>query len=76
MSAASRLEFRPEGAGVCNGRETGVSMLYQRGQVFKSRKYRVWPVAGDDRFVELDPDEFQQRFKTVEFYLMRKRPNG
>ncbi len=72
MSAASRLDFIPEGAGVGQGRETGMAVLYQRGRVFKSRKYRVWPVAGDRRFVEFDPSEFQRKFKTVEFYLFKR----
>ena len=66
-SAASRLEFREERVGVAVSRAIpGMAVLFKRGTVFKSRKYRVWPVPGDDAFLELDPSEFMAKYRTLQ----------
>lgn len=61
----SRLEFREERIGIARSRAMGGVVLFKRGIVFKSRKYRIWAVPGDDRFLELDPSEFMAKYITV-----------
>lgn len=69
LDPTRRLEFREERIGVATSKAIpGAAVLFKRGTVFKSRKYRVWPVAGDDRFIELDPSEFMSRYETVTSY--------
>ena len=62
-----RLKFREERVGVAVSRAMpGMAVLFKRGTVFKSRKYRVWPVPGDDAFLELDPSEFMDKYRTIQ----------
>jgi len=42
--------------------------MFHRVKVKLSRKYRVWPVPGDDRYIELDPSEYLDRYITVQQY--------
>jgi hypothetical protein len=43
----------------------GMAVLFKRGRVKLSTKYRVWPVPGDDRFIELDPSEWREKYVIV-----------
>jgi hypothetical protein len=61
-----------ERIGVCRSKSLRYAALFKRLRVKLSRKYRVWPVAGDDRFIELDPYEFTTKFEIVEAY----KPEG
>lgn len=58
-----------ERVGVCLARASGGAALFHRVKVKLSRKYRVWPVAGDDRSLLLDPTEFTDRYRTVAEYV-------
>lgn len=42
--------------------------MFQRLRVKLSRKYRVYPVPGDDRFIDLDPSQFMDRYATVQSF--------
>jgi hypothetical protein len=73
-TAATRLDFIPEGVGVCASKACGYPAFYQRGRVFKSRQYRVWipGVNTPDDPWKLDPSEFMAKFKVLEFCLERQ----
>jgi len=61
-----------ERVGVCRPKGSGATTLFHRVKVKLSRKYRVWPVPGDDRYVELDPSEYMDRYITV----TQQQPSG
>lgn len=57
-----------ERVGICQSKATGAASLFHRLRVKLSRKYRVWPVAGDLRSMDLDPSQFTDRYRTVAEY--------
>lgn len=58
-------DFIEHKVGIAKSRITGAVVLFKRGRVKLSTKYRVWPVAGDDTFLELDPSEWRERYSVV-----------
>lgn len=60
-----RIEFVEQKVGIASSRRTGAIVLFKRGRVKLSTKYRVWPVAGDDTFIELDPSEWRECYSVV-----------
>jgi hypothetical protein len=52
-----------ERIGVCQSKQMGAPALFHRVKIKLSRKYRVWPVAGDDRSELLDPSEFTDKYE-------------
>jgi len=52
--------------GIAQSRRNGWFGLFHRVRVKLSRRYRVWPVAGRDDYIEYDPCEFSERFAIVE----------
>lgn len=60
-----RIEFIEHKVGIAKSRRTGAIVLFKRGKLKLSTKYRVWPVAGDDTFLELDPSEWRERYCVV-----------
>jgi hypothetical protein len=59
------MEFIEHKVGMASSKRTGAIVLFKRGKVKLSTKYRVWPVAGDDTFIELDPSEWRERYLVV-----------
>jgi hypothetical protein len=59
------MEFVERKVGIASSKRTGAIVLFKRGKVKLSTKYRVWPVAGDDTFLELDPSEWRDRYSVV-----------
>lgn len=59
------MEFIEHKVGIASSKRTGAVVLFKRGRVKLSTKYRVWPVAGDDTFLELDPSEWRERYSVV-----------
>lgn len=57
-----------ERIGVGRHRDAGFAVLFHRGRVKLSTKYRVWPVEGDDRFLELDPTAWTEQYEVVQEY--------
>lgn len=57
-----------ERIGLCQSKLSGAPALFHRLKVKLSRRYLVWPVAGDDRRLDLDPSEYTDRYKTVQSY--------
>lgn len=55
-----------ERIGVCKAKASGAAALFHRVRVKLSRKYRVWPVPGDDRSLLLDPMEYLDRYTTID----------
>ncbi len=62
------LDFILEKVGVCENKAIGFRTLFHRGKVKLSRRIRVWPVPGDDRFMEMDPADFSDKYKIIEYY--------
>lgn len=62
---SNTLDFIEHKVGIAKSRRTGAIVLFKRGKVKLSTKYRVWPVAGDDTFIELDPSEWRERYSVV-----------
>lgn len=54
-----------ERVGVAVNRSLRFAVLFQRLKVKLSTKYRVWPVPGDDHYLELDPSEWRDRYRVV-----------
>lgn len=61
-----------ERIGVCKFKGIEAAALFHRVKVKLSRKYRVWPVLGNDRSILIDPSEFTDRFQIVQQY----KPEG
>ena len=59
------MEFISQKIGIASSKRTGAVVLFKRGRVKLSTKYRVWPVPGDDTFLELDPSEWRERYSVV-----------
>lgn len=59
------MDFIEHKIGIASSKRTGAVVLFKRGRVKLSTKYRVWPVAGDDTFIELDPSEWRERYSVV-----------
>lgn len=55
-----------ERIGVCEHKQHKQRTLFHRVKVKLSRKFRVWPVPGDDRSLLMDPTEFVERFRVVQ----------
>ncbi len=64
----SRNDFVVQRIGVAISRLTRQSVLFHRGKVLLSRKYRVWVLPGNERFATLDPHQFRERFIVVQEY--------
>lgn len=59
------LAFEVERVGVAKNKSLGFAVMFQRGRVKLSTKFRVWPVPGDTRFMELDPSEWRDKYQVV-----------
>lgn len=59
------MEMAVDRVGVARNKSLGFAVLFHRGRVKLSTKYRVWPVAGDDRFIEMDPSEWREKYTAV-----------
>lgn len=57
-----------ERIGVCRAKGTKSAAMFHRLKKRLSRKYRVWPVPGDDRSLLLDPSEFVDRYVVIQWY--------
>lgn len=57
-----------ERIGLAKSRATEGPALFHRVKIKLSRKFRVWPVAGDDRSLLLDPMEFVERYEVVQVH--------
>lgn len=62
----NRLAAKVEKIGVAKSKGMGLVVVFHRVRIHMSRKYRVWWVAGDSRFVDIDPVDFSSRFIVVE----------
>ena len=62
------LQSRLERAGIATSRMSGHPVMFHRLTVKLSRKFRVWLVPGDVRFIELDPVEFSARYRVSQEY--------
>lgn len=67
-SDINRLLMTVERIGVGKNKNLGFAVLYHRGRVKLSTKYRVWLVMGDDRFLELDPSEWREKYQVIQEY--------
>lgn len=67
------LAFEEDRVGVAKNKSLGFAVLFKRGRVKLSTKYRVWPVPGDDRFMELDPSEWRDKFTVIAEHKNRNR---
>lgn len=56
-----------ERIGVCKSIRCCYGTLFHRVKVKLSRKYRVWPIPGDDRSILLDPSEFVDRYDVLKW---------
>lgn len=52
--------------GVAANRTFGYTAIFHRVLVKLSTKYRVWPVVGDKRYLELDPSEWREKYRVIE----------
>lgn len=57
-----------ERIGVCRSKALDLPALFHRVKIKLSRKYRVWPVPGDNRFLLLDPSEYMDKYETVKCF--------
>jgi hypothetical protein len=57
-----------ERIGICDSKAGSGPTLFHRLKIKLSRKYRVWPVPGDDRYTDLDPSEFVDRYREVQSF--------
>lgn len=62
------MSMTVERVGVCKSKALGYAALFHRGTVKRSTKFRVWPVAGDDHFLELDPSQWRDKYEVVQEY--------
>ena len=65
-------EMNPERIGVARNKNLNAPALFHRGTVKLSTKFRVWLVPGDDRFIELDPSEFREKYEVLQQF----KPEG
>jgi hypothetical protein len=69
---ASRVAVLPEivqRVGVANNKALGFPVMFQRLLVKNSTKFRVWPVAGDNHYLELDPSEWRAKYTVLEEHI-------
>ena len=62
------MSFLPETIeriGVAKNKALGFAAMFQRLKVKNSTKFRVWPVPGDEHYLELDPSEWREKYKVV-----------
>ena len=54
--------------GLCKSKKvvTGTLVMFQEVKIKLSRKYRLYGVPGDDRYLQFDPVEFDNTFKIME----------
>lgn len=57
-----------ERIGVGKSKLNGAPVLFHRVRIKLSRKYLVWPVAGDDRHLTLDPSQWMDGYEIVQQY--------
>jgi len=58
--------FVVERCGIAQSRALKYTAVFKRGKLKLSTKFRVWPFAGDDAYIELDPSEWRAKFRVVE----------
>lgn len=56
-----------ERIGVCKSKNMGYPTLFHRVKIKLSRKYRVWPVPGNDTSLLLDPHEYMDKYETLKW---------
>ena len=59
------LIFVEDRCGVATNKALGFAVMFKRGRVKLSTKFRVWPVPGDNTFLELDPSEWRAKYTVV-----------
>lgn len=59
------LTFVEDRCGVAKNKALGFAVMFKRGRVKLSTKFRVWPVPGDNTFLELDPSEWRAKYTVV-----------
>jgi hypothetical protein len=59
------MAFEEDRCGVAQNKSLGFAVLFKRGRVKLSTKFRVWPIPGDDSFVEFDPSEWRAKYTVV-----------
>lgn len=64
----NRMDEKIEKVGVCKSKNCGYSAIFQRVKIHLSRFYRVYPFLGEDKSMLLDPSQYMDKFKTVEYY--------
>lgn len=57
-----------EKIGVAKPKTIPVAVLFHRVRVKNSTKFRVWPVLGDYRFIEMDPTVWREKYAVVVEY--------
>lgn len=57
-----------EKVGVAQNKNLGFTVMFHRVRVKLSTKFRVWPVPGDDRFLELDPSQWREKYTVIQEY--------
>lgn len=55
-----------ERVGVAKNKALKFTVLFQRLKVKTATKFRWWPVAGDDAYVEFDPSQWRDKFTVIE----------
>ena len=51
--------------GIARNRALGFVCLFQRLAIKRSIRFRVWPVAGRDEYIEMSPTEFRSMYKVI-----------
>lgn len=59
------VPFSVERVGVAKNKALGFLAVFQRCRVKLSTKFRVWPVAGSDRYIELDPSQWRDKYSVI-----------
>lgn len=62
------MEEKIERIGVCKNKNLNFTALFHRVKIKLSRKYRVWPVMGNDKSILLDPSEFMYKYSTIKSF--------
>lgn len=55
--------------GICRNRNLKFTCMFQRVLVKLSTKFRIFPVAGDCRYLEIDPSQFRDKYTVVQEYV-------
>ncbi len=57
-----------EKIGVAKNKALKFTVMFKRLKVKNSTKFRWWPFAGDDTYVEHDPSQWREKFTVIQEY--------